>query len=83
MFLFSNTNKIELQIEITRFIHTHLKRLNTDGSNIFINCPTLFDGKEAPIKLILGLITVSDTFTNAFNLINKIIKVKLLFFFFY
>lgn len=76
-FYFSNQNKIDLQIEITRFINTQLKRLNTNGSNIFINCPTLFDGKEGIIKLIIGLVTVSDGLTNAFSFINRIIKVIL------
>ncbi len=73
---FSNKNKINLQLELTPYIHTQLKRLNTNGSNVLINCPTLFDGKESITKLILGLIEISDTLSNAFNLVNKIIKVK-------
>ncbi len=78
---FSNKNKIDLQIELTRYIHIQLKRLNTDGSNVLINCPTLFEGKEAIGKLILGLIAIADTIANAFSLINKIIKVKYFLFF--
>lgn len=73
---FSNKNRIDLQLELTRYIHTQLRRLNTNGSSVFVNCPTLFDGKDAIVKLILGLIAVSDTITNAFNLANKIIKVN-------
>lgn len=73
---FSNQNKIDLQLEITRYVYAQLKRLNTDGSTVFVNCPTLFDGKEAIIKLITGLITVSDALANAFSFINRIIKVK-------
>lgn len=61
-------------------MHAQLKRLNTDGSTAFANCPTLFDGKEAIIKLIIGLITVSDALANAFSFINRIIKVKFFFF---
>ncbi|CAF3487332.1 unnamed protein product [Adineta steineri] len=74
MKIHSTKSKIELQLEITRYIYGQLKRLNTNGSNILINCPTLFDGKDSIIKLILGLITISDTMTTAFSLINKIIN---------
>ena len=80
---FSNQNKIDLQLEITRYVHAQLKRLNNDGSTTFVNCPTLFDGKEAIIKLIIGLITVSDALANAFSFINRIIKVKFDFFDFF
>jgi len=80
---FSNKNKIDLQVELTRYIHTQLKRLKTDGSNVLINCPTLFEGKEAIGKLILGLIAIADTIANAFSLINKIIKVKSFLFLFF
>ncbi len=79
IFIFSTKNKIDLQLELTRYIYTQLKRLNSNGTNVLINCPTLFDGKEPIIKLILGLITISDTMINAFSLINKIINVKILF----
>ncbi len=62
-------------MELTRYIYTQLKRLNTNGSNVLINCPTLLDEKDSIIKLILGLITISDTMATAFSLINKIINV--------
>jgi uncharacterized protein YacL len=80
---FSNKNKIDLQLEVTRYIQAQLKRLNSNGADIFTNCPTLFDGKEAIIKLILGLLTISDTLTNAFSIVNKIIPVRVFFFSFF
>ncbi|UJR25727.1 hypothetical protein I4U23_007079 [Adineta vaga] len=67
-------NKIELQLELTRHIYTQLKRLNNNGSTILPNCPTLFDGKEAIIKLIIGLLMMSDIMSTTFSLINKIIN---------
>ena len=79
IFIFSTKSKIDLQLEVTRYIYTQLKRLNSNGTTVLINCPTVFDGKESIIKLILGLITISDTMINAFSLINKIINVKILF----
>lgn len=72
---FSIRNKIDLQLELTRYIYTQLKRLDTNGSDILINCPTLFDEKES-VKLILGLLSISDKIANAFILINKILKVN-------
>jgi uncharacterized protein YacL len=77
---FSNKIKIDLQLEVTRYIQTHLKRLNSNGADIFVNCPTLFDGKEAIVKLILGLLSISDTLANAFNVVNKMITVRFKFF---
>ncbi|CAM4879019.1 unnamed protein product [Rotaria socialis] len=74
MKIHSTTGKIDLQLELTRYIFAQLKRLNNNGSNILVNCPTLFDGKESVIKLITALITISDTIANALNFINKIIN---------
>ena len=81
----SSKSKIDLQIEVTRYVQTQLKRLNSNGADIFVNCPTLFDGKDAIVKLILGLLSVADTLTNVFTLVNKIITVRFSFFsdFFY
>ncbi|CAF0855042.1 unnamed protein product [Adineta ricciae] len=70
----SARSKIELQLDLTRHIYTQLKRLNTNGAAVLPNCPTVFDGKDAIIKLILGLLMVSDTMSVTFSLINKIIN---------
>ena len=73
---FSNKNRVELQIEITRYVHAQLLRLKINGSEELANCPTLFDPKDVVAKLILGLIAIADSITNAFNIVNKIIKVN-------
>lgn len=73
----SVTNKVELQVELTRYIYTQLKRLNSNGSEIFLGCPTLFNEKDSINLLISGLTKVSDTLANLFPLINKIITVRL------
>jgi len=79
---FSIKTKIDLQLEITRHIYTQLKRLNNNGTNLLMNCPTIFDAKDSIIKLILGLLTISESMTNVFSLINKIISVNCCFIFF-
>ena len=69
----STRNKIDLQQEVTRYVYAQLKRLGNNGSTSLPTCPTLFDGKEAIVKLIFGLITVAEPMASAFALINKII----------
>ncbi|CAF0745436.1 unnamed protein product [Didymodactylos carnosus] len=67
--------KILLQIDVTRFIYTQIQRLDgNDGSNIFVNCPTLFAKNDIIVELLVGLLIISDTVTNVFNLMNRIIK---------
>jgi hypothetical protein len=75
--VFSTKNRIDLQLEITRYIYEQLKRLNTTGSTILVNCPTMFDSKEIIMQLGPCLINIADTIANAFNLIQKIINVGL------
>ena len=72
-------NKLELQMELTRYIADQLQKKKDPEVNQFVNCPTLFDNKEMIIKLIIGLSLIGDTMFNAFQLIQRIIVVRDLF----